>query len=296
MTTPPLSAMFPAPLVTWLDRDAETTAGTPMTEELQRAYGGDLRFPTLPERPYTFGNFVEGMDGVVSFQIPGRASGGEVSGFNAQDQLVMGILRAAADMVMVGAGTLRAEPHHRWIPEFIAPSMTAAWRAYRTALGKSATPMNAFVTNSGDIDLGSDVFQDAAITSVIGTSAAGARALTDRLRVLWSRNELTHVHVETVGEQSVDLAVMLGMLRTKYDVRHLLLEGGPTLMGDFVAAKLMDEVFLTDAPQIIGNDGKRPTWVRGHAFTPETAPWGELISVKRWESYLFRRYRLTKRP
>ncbi|MBI4142260.1 dihydrofolate reductase family protein [Candidatus Uhrbacteria bacterium] len=295
MTTSPATNTLPEPLTTWLDRDAGIAIGTPMLEDLQRAYGGDCQFPNMPNRPYVFANFVEAMDGVVSFQIPGQASGGEVSGFNAQDQFIMGVLRAAADMVMVGAGTLRAEPHHRWIPEFIAPNAALAWRSYRTALGKTPVPMNAFVTNSGDINFDADVFHDATIPIVICTTTAGAKRLTDRLQAFWARAELTHVHVEAVGDAQVDLLTMLAMLRTKHGVRQLLLEGGPTLMGDFVAAGLMDEIFLTDAPQIIGNNGSRPTWAKGHLYAPETAPKFSLVSLKGWGDYVFRRYRKNAR-
>lgn len=273
-------------------RDAGFTQGISLTPKLQREYNGDLRFPELLDRPYTFANFVMGADGIVSFQLPGKASGGEVSMFNPHDQLLMGILRAAADAVMVGAGTLRAEPHHLWIPGFIYPKAASEWQAYRQKLGKKPMPFNMFVTASGNVDPSSAVFQRADIPSVVFTPQAGGAALRERLQPLWNRSQCNQVGIDIVGEGDVDLVEMMRKLRTTYGVQHLLVEGGPQLMGDLVAAGLMDEVFITDAPQVIGTDGKRPTWAKGHPFTPESAPKLELLSLKEgYGGYVFRRYR-----
>ena len=280
--------LFPQPMITYLDRDADAAYGAALTPELRMAHGGDLRFPAAPpDRPYTFANFVMGMDGVVSFQLPGEMSGGTVSGFNAQDQFLMGVLRAEADAVMVGAGTLRAEPEHRWSPEYIYPKGLAAWVELRRRLGKRPNLINAFVTASGDINLEAMVFRSPSIRCVVFTTSSGAQ----RINGVRAAQPNARLEVVVVGEQTVDLKEMLRQLRTAFGVEHLLVEGGPTLMGDFVAQGLMDEVFLTDAPQVIGNDGKRPTWVKGHPFTPQTAPWWTLVSLKGWGDYLFRRYR-----
>jgi riboflavin biosynthesis pyrimidine reductase len=72
----------------------------------------------------------------------------------------------------------------------------------------------------------------------------------------------------------------------------VLVEGGPHLMGDFLAARLLDELFLTVAPQVAGRDEKieRPGFAAGHRFAPNNPIWGRLVSVKRAESHLFLRY------
>ena len=91
-----------------------TTAGhaLPLPPPLARLYG-QLEFPPYPGRPYVFGNFVTSLDGVVALNSAKVGSGGgEISGFNEHDRLVMGLLRAIADAVVVGAGTLRAVPEH----------------------------------------------------------------------------------------------------------------------------------------------------------------------------------------
>ena len=64
------------------------------------------------------------------------------------------------------------------------------------------------------------------------------------------------------------------------------------MLGDFLAEELLDELFLTLAPQIAGRGASkpRPGLVEGHRFAPEHPLWGQLLSVKRRESHLFLRY------
>src|SRR5512141_2883278 len=68
---------------------------------------GMLRFPLTAGQPYVIAKFVTTLDGVASLGIPGKAGGDQISGSNKQDVALMGVLRAAADAVVVGAGTLR---------------------------------------------------------------------------------------------------------------------------------------------------------------------------------------------
>jgi hypothetical protein len=70
----------------------------PLPPELARLYGR-LCLPAHDERPHVVGNFVTSLDGVVSLNEQNLSGGGEISGFNKHDQMVMGILRAAADAV-----------------------------------------------------------------------------------------------------------------------------------------------------------------------------------------------------
>src|SRR5664279_2395433 len=90
-----------------LDTLYETKRGRalPLPPRLARLYG-ELRMPAGRARPHVFSNFVTTLDGVVSLNVKGHASGGDISGFSLQDRMVMGLLRAVADVVIVGAGTL----------------------------------------------------------------------------------------------------------------------------------------------------------------------------------------------
>src|SRR5205814_1075730 len=100
----------------------------PLPPELATLYGR-LQFPSHVGRPYVIGNFVSTLDGVVSLNIPGKAGGGPISGFNPHDHLIMGLLRGVADAVIVGAGTLRAvSPHHRWTAEYINPGLSDVYQ------------------------------------------------------------------------------------------------------------------------------------------------------------------------
>ena len=79
----------------------------PLPPKLARLYGS-LRMPQPRTHPHVLSNFVTTLDGVVSLNVKGHASGGDISGFSAQDRMVMGLLRAIADVVIIGAGTLWA--------------------------------------------------------------------------------------------------------------------------------------------------------------------------------------------
>ena len=93
----------------------------PLPRRLARLYG-ELRMPLRSHaRPHVFSNFVTTLDGVVSLNTKGHASGGDISGFDAQDRMVMGLLRAVADVIVVGSGTLAADRHHVWTAEAIFP-------------------------------------------------------------------------------------------------------------------------------------------------------------------------------
>ena len=74
--------------------------------------------------------------------------------------------------------------------------------------------------------------------------------------------------------------------------KRILVEGGPRLLGDFYAEHLVDEQFLTLAPQIAGRDAgdRRLSLVMGKVFAPRDALWGTLVDLRRGSSHLFLRY------
>jgi riboflavin biosynthesis pyrimidine reductase len=83
---------------------------------------------------------------------------------------------------------------------------------------------------------------------------------------------------------------VIDVLQREFGVELLLHEGGPRLLGSFLAAGSLDELFLTVAPQVAGREAMpRPGLVEGAAFLPETAPWFDLQSVKRAGNHLFLR-------
>ncbi len=73
----------------------------PLPPELATLYG-HLSLPARADKPYIIGNFVTTLDGVVALNVPGHYGSGDISGFNQQDHMVMGLLRATADAIIVG--------------------------------------------------------------------------------------------------------------------------------------------------------------------------------------------------
>jgi riboflavin biosynthesis pyrimidine reductase len=272
-----------APLATLYD--IAPGSEMPLPAELLTLYGL-LRCPARETHPYIIGNFVTTLDGVVSLNVAGQAGGGEISGFNQHDRMVMGILRAVADAVIVGAGTLRASPRHRWIAEHIYPPLAEVYQALRSSLGKSEPPLNVIVTSSGELDLHLPVFQAELIPVLIVTTTNGER----RLR----RQGLpTRIRIEAVDVTGpLSARSILGAVARVRRCDVILTEGGPRLIGDFFAEKCLDELFLTLAPQIAGRDhaSERPGLVAGKLFAPDHALWGKLLSIKRAGDHLFLRY------
>jgi len=262
-----------------------------LPEELRILYGGDLRFPAHDGRTYVVGNFVGTLDGVVSFKIPGKSGGGEISGFNVADRFVMGLLRASADAVMVGAGTLREVPsEHLWVAEQMYPEAREQYAQYRQGLpDKTGPPLNVIVSGSGGVDLQKRVFHAREVRALIVTSPRGAELLARNGVATLTSAEVRVV--ETV-EGKIAPASILKLLRDEFGVKLLLHEGGPALFGDFVAHGCVDELFLTVAPQFAGRDGERqrPGVVAGVEFLPQTAPWLKLLSVKQSGNHLYLRY------
>jgi riboflavin biosynthesis pyrimidine reductase len=90
--------------------------------------------PLPRSHTHVFSNFVTTLDGVVSFNTKGHASGGDISGFSAQDRMVMGLLRAVADVVIIGSGTLGVDCRHVWTAEAIFPALVDDYRQLRKTL------------------------------------------------------------------------------------------------------------------------------------------------------------------
>jgi riboflavin biosynthesis pyrimidine reductase len=265
--------------------DMPQGADLPLPPALASLYGR-LQFPAHAGRPYVIGNFVTTLDGVVSLNIPGQSGGGPISGFNAHDRMVMGLLRAVSDAVIVGAGTLRAVPQHLWTAEYIYPPLTEAYGQLRVALGKSEPPLNVIVSASGAIDLNLRVFQSGEVPVLTVTTRQGA----ERIREQALPQSVQVEAMQQVG--SISACAVLEAVSAARQSDVILVEGGPQLMGDFFAEGCLDELFLTLAPQLAGRDSssERPGLVAGKRFAPEHPAWGTLVGVKRGRSHLFLRY------
>jgi riboflavin biosynthesis pyrimidine reductase len=257
----------------------------PLPPRLAHLYG-PLRMPLSRARPYVISNFVTTLDGVVSLNEKGHASGGDISGFSAQDRMVMGLLRAIADVVIVGAGTLNVDRHHVWTAERILPSLADEYRRLRTALGKREAPLMTVVSGSGRLDLSLPVFASGEMRSLIVTTSAGAKRLR-KAKVPAS------VEIQSVrSARAIRARSIIERVRRVSTGKLILVEGGPRLLGDFFADRVLDEQFLTLAPQIAGRKpgDRRLSLVMGRTFAPQSPLWGRLIDLRRGQGHLFLRY------
>jgi riboflavin biosynthesis pyrimidine reductase len=246
---------------------------------LTALYGGDLGFA----EPVVYGNFVASLDGVVALGPEYPSSGSAISGREAADRFVMGLLRACADAVVIGAGTLRASPHHLWTPQYVYPAATADFAELRHRRHRAPDPELVVVTASGDLPTEHPALQ--AGGAVIITTAAGARNLPGRLAA-------TSAVLPAGGGPRLPLSTVIDAVRARGH-GMVLTEGGPHLIGQLIDARLLDELFLTAAPVLAGRANTiRPGLIAGLELLPARRQTADLVSARRRESYLFLRYRL----
>jgi len=279
-------------LVRTLIERHQNYAQVSLPQGLRELYDGDLRFRTPPaERPFVIGNFVTTLDGIVSYEIKGRAGGSTISGADPADRFIMGLLRASADAIMVGARTVHdVSPESLWIPEYTYPDAKHLYSDYRVKmLSKPRYPIVVIVSGSGRLELERAVFRTAGVHTVVITTPAGKDELA---RVGGTKLDSVDICVVDAIGGSIAPDALLRLLHVQFGVRMLLHEGGPTLFGQFLASDAVDELFLTLSPQCAGRQAStvRPGLVQGVEFMPDRAPWFQLVSLKQRTEYLYLRY------
>ena len=247
--------------------------------ELRRIYGGDFG---LPGR-CLFTNFVTTIDGVVA--IPGLPHSNKViSDGSKADRFVMGLLRACAAAVLVGAGTMTSAPRTLWTAEQAYPPAAAAYTALRSRLRHAPRPEIAIVTTSGSIDLAHPVLEQGAL---VLTTNHGAAALGSRLPGASQAIALP-------GHNAVDLRAAVGLLHERGH-NLILSEGGPRLFGSLLSAELVDEMFLTISPLLAGrSSGARQSLIEGAELLPAHGSRSRLLGARSHHDHLFLRYGLRR--
>lgn len=259
---------------------------------LRERYGADLRVPLVSGRPTVIGNFVSTLDGVIAFDVNGLTGGGEVSGFFEPDRFVMALLRSLADAVVIGAGTFRADPRGRWVAESVHRESAALTSDWRASMHLARHPTTVIVTASGNIDLSQPGVSNPDVPVLLVTTSGGRHQLA-RHGSLPANVEVLEATSRADGVDARWLIDELG--RRGWEL--ILSEGGPHVMSDLVAAGLLDELFLTVAPQLAGRTSGNPrlALIEGHEFSVADAPWAQLIDVRSADDHLFTRYRFTGR-
>jgi len=193
------------------------------------------RHPDRPgeDRCWLRANMVTSLDGAAT--VGGRSGG--LSG--GADQQVFALLRALADVIVVGAGTARAEGYRPVRPR----TEGVRWAWLRE--GRPPSPPIAVVTRRLDLDLGSPLLASSpadARTIVITTEAAPP-----------GRREAAAAAADVIvaGRESVDIQAAVAALAGR-GYRQILTEGGPHLLGQIIEAGLLDELCLTISPLLAG--------------------------------------------
>jgi riboflavin-specific deaminase-like protein len=198
-------------------------------------------------------NFAASADGAVT--VDGRSRGLS----SDADRELFHLLRAMSDVVLVGAGTVRAENYGGARP------------------GDGGTPPIAVVTRSLDLDPASRLFTDTAVRPIVLTCEAAPAERRDALSSL--------ADVIIAGDEDVDLPAALDALAERGLVQ-VTCEGGPHLFGWLVAARALDELCLTLAPLIAGGRaGRIIAGLEGQVTDPL-----RLQHVLEDEGHLFLRY------
>jgi riboflavin biosynthesis pyrimidine reductase len=193
--------------------------------------GLELGRRATDERPYTIANFIEAADGRASFQ--GRSSALGDDG----DKHVFRALRSVCDVVLVGTGTLAAEHYGLLVRD-------DRLRAAREAHGLPVQPLLCTISRSGDISREIPLL-DASDGRMIVYSGAPVEL----------GDVAAQVEVVTVDPHELSPAFALRDLRARRDARLVLCEGGPTLFGQLIEARAIDELFLTLAGKLAGGNG-----------------------------------------
>lgn len=278
----PLTTLVEAPATRWTD------ARGGLSPELGARYDGDLRIPLHAGRPTVVANFASTLDGIVAMDSHGRTGGGEISGFSPTDRFLMGLLRALADVVLVGGAVARRSGNVARTPGAVAPGAATALAELRSSLGLPAHPTTLILTASGDIDPALPGFAGRDAPVVI----AAPDAVATRLRHAgFGRN----VSVEALPDDdplagaaaAIELAGQLG-------AQLVVSEAGPRILGELLQAGRVDELFLTLSPQLAGRGrgAQRLGLVEGASLWPSLPTWARLASVRRGGDHLYLRYQL----
>lgn len=214
----------------------------------------DLEFPLYhanQELPYLVVNAVSTLDGKVS-------RGGKSSGIGSDvDRRVMRVIRAKTDAVLVGAGTVRAEKLSLTVPDDLAN-----WRESR---GEARQPLGVVLSRKGDIQ-----------EKKLSETSSNPLILTEE-------------DLRGNGERSEEYKISdyLHLLHSRYGVRRILVEGGPTVNHALFKERLVDELFITLSPSLYG--GSEDNLIKGAPLRDPT-PELKLISAFLSEQELFLRY------
>jgi riboflavin biosynthesis pyrimidine reductase len=229
---------------------------------LARAYA----YPEPATRPYLRANMVGSLDGAA------RAEGRSAPLSSPADMRIFGVLRALADVVVVGAETVRQEGYR-------PARAREAFARLREEQGQPPVPAIAVISRRLDLDFTAALFREPLVTTMVLTGAGSPRERQDAAREAGAELVFAGEGEDVDAVRAVRELAGRGFLR-------LLHEGGPRVLAQFAAAGVLDELCLTVSPLLTGGDAPRiinGPGVPGPArYTP--------LSVLEEDGFLFTRY------
>src|SRR3989344_1224645 len=225
------------------------------------------------KKPYIYTNFVTTVDGKV--QILDNWKDYWPIGSRI-DYKVLTELRALSDVLIHGSGTAKLSP-------FVTKIQSAKLRNIRKSLNKRQILPYVVLSNNPD---------DRLIAHLKNYQGGKAYLVTNDSANI-SRDAESSVKILRIGRGEIDLVKLINFLTKKLKARRILMEGGPTLLGSFLRDNLINELFLTVSPKIVGNEkGKTLTLVENTLFPAMSIKNLKILSVKVIGDELFLRYKI----
>ena len=222
-------------------------------------------------KPHIFLNMAMSLDGKIST----RDDKGPRFTSRA-DKVRLREIRARADAILVGAATIGADN-----PTFTEHGI---YKDERVQRGMSPQPIKVVVSGTGSVPESARMFQPNGAPAIVFTTK---RIAADRLRILNKVADAVHV----VGEEEIDFLRAVDILAREYGVKNLLIEGGGQVNFAMFRAQLIDEVYLTLSPRVIGGRDV-PTAVDGTGFNFADLVKLELLDHRVVGSEIFLHYRV----
>ncbi|SRX95705.1 putative bifunctional enzyme riboflavin biosynthesis protein RibD: diaminohydroxyphosphoribosylaminopyrimidine deaminase (riboflavin-specific deaminase) + 5-amino-6-(5-phosphoribosylamino)uracil reductase (HTP reductase) [Mycobacterium tuberculosis H37Rv] [Mycobacterium shimoidei] len=211
-----------------------------LLESGRRLMDGELAelYAYPSNEPWVRANFIASIDGGATVNgTTGRLGG-------STDRFLFNVLRELADVILVGAGTVRIEGYSG-----ARPTLDARHR--RQARGQSEVPPLAIVSKSGHLDRDMAVFTRTEVPPLVLTCGAVAEETRRRLAGLAEVIDCSAGNPDVVDE-----AALLAALIDR-GLPRVLTEGGPMLFGSLVEREMLDELCLTIAPCVVGGQAER---------------------------------------
>jgi riboflavin biosynthesis pyrimidine reductase len=219
----------------WLDIRVEqllpSPAGVERASISDDALTDIYAYPAALQSPYVRANAIMSVNGAAT--VRGVSTGLGSSG----DLRVYEEIRQLSDVVLVGAGTVRAEGYG-------GVRLPARLQAKRRGRGESGVPPIAVITGSADLDPGGPLFANAAAPTIVFTTAAAPTSQTGRLADAGA-------DVVIVGDRHAEIPLILQALSVR-GMNRILCEGGPKLFGQMFDADAVDEMCLSLSPRLVG--------------------------------------------